>query len=410
MKNIPHQFSNLDKFYRALICVKELIEEEIPLRDENLGERLIRKGVIEPRNKDISIDDYLAEQDQLTASNRSYYTAARETRRFFELLGFLTVASDKSAYLSRSAIQILSIDSPEIRNVIWREAVLSMTVEGTDGELSHPYRILLKLLQDNPGIETRKLMLALESENDSGEEYQRIVELSTLDFETILTEIDITETKAKNAIKILPAIAEQLGDLVKNGNNSFPNAQISITEDDISTDILPDQTNSDGVPYSQYRSVTTQTIATDPIFNSITTATFDLGESIRKRQVRLAEHQDIVRILARFCDDNGYDLYEGKFDCLATKEDTALLFEVKTILESISDQEKQTIKGVGQLKYYDFSIVKRQMGYEEVIQYLVFSQKPEESMVEFCNEEDIVVLWIDGTTFKLNYTNDNFEL
>ena len=27
-----------------------------------------------------------------------------------------------------------------------------------------------------------------------------------------------------------------------------------------------------------------------------------------------------------------------------------------------------------------------------------------------CNEVDIVVLWIDGTTFKLNYTNDNFEL
>jgi len=80
------------------------------------------------------------------------------------------------------------------------------------------------------------------------------------------------------------------------------------------------------------------------------------------------------------------------------------------ILESVSDQEKQSIKGVGQLKYYKFSIVKRQMGYEEVIQYLVFSQKPEESLVEFCNEEDIIVLWLDGTTFKMNYTDDNFEL
>ncbi|MBK7971717.1 MAG: hypothetical protein IPK08_23800 [Bacteroidetes bacterium] len=78
-----------------------------------------------------------------------------------------------------------------------------------------PYRILLKLTQDKPGIETSKLMLALEAENDSQEEYERILALSELEFISILEEINISEHQARNAVKILPSFAVQAGDIRK---------------------------------------------------------------------------------------------------------------------------------------------------------------------------------------------------
>ncbi len=205
-------------------------------------------------------------------------------------------------------------------------------------------------------------MLALEAENDSIEEYERIIALSELSLEEILESTGTSESMGRNVVKILPGIAEQLGDIERRGNNAFPIGRIVITEDEISTEIPPDTTNPDGVPYSQYRPVTSGTIAVDPIFNTISTVSIDYTESIRIRQQRLAEHQEIVRQLGLLCE-------EGKFDCLSTMEETALVFEIKTILNSMSDQEKQTIKGVGQLKYYKFSIVNRQMEYEDIKEF-----------------------------------------
>lgn len=401
MKNIPHQFVQIDKFYRALVTVKDLIEEEIPLRDENLGERLLRNQVIFPNTPGQSIEDYLAEQSEKTPANRGYYTAGRETRRFFELLGLLTVADDKSAYLSPSAVLLLSTNSENARLSLWRDSLMRMGVEGNDGEISHPYRILLKLIQDNPGLQTKKLMLALDAENDSIEEYQRVLNLSNSTFEEILEELNITIHKARNAVKILPSLAEQLGDIERRGNNSYPVGQIIVTEDEISTEIPSGATNQDGVPYSQYRNVTSDTIAVDPVFNTSSSVTIDYTESIRIRQERLAEHQNIVRQLGQFCEQKEFDLYEGKFDCLSTMEETALVFEIKTILNSMSDQEKQTIKGVGQLKYYKFSIVNRQMEYEDIKEFLVYSQKPEVSLIEFCTAENINVVWLEDGVFKI---------
>jgi len=169
MKNIPHQFNSIDKYFSALETVKQLIEEETPLRDENLGEQLLRNGVINPGRAGQSIEEYLEEQSHKTPSNRGYHTAARETIKFFKLIGFLVVYDNKSGELTPRAIQLLSVNNPNARKLLWRDSFMQFGVEGVDGEISHPYRILLKLTQDKPGIETSKLMLALEAENDSKE-------------------------------------------------------------------------------------------------------------------------------------------------------------------------------------------------------------------------------------------------
>ncbi len=215
---------------------------------------------------------------------------------------------------------------------------------------------------------------------------------------------------AKNAVKILPGIAEQLKDIERRGNNSYSVGNVIITEDEISTEIPEESINQDGVPYSQFRQVTSGDIAKDPIFGNVSSVSIDLTESIRIRQNRLTHHQEIVRQLGLLCEQRGFDLYEGKFDCLSTADDKAIVFEVKTILYSMSDQEKQTIKGVGQLKYYKFSIVHKQMGYENIKEVLVYSQKPKDSLIEFCENENISILWLEDGVFKIYDGESNSDI
>jgi hypothetical protein len=103
--------------------------------------------------------------------------------------------------------------------------------------------------------------------------------------------------------------------------------------------------------------------------------------------------------LASIVEARGFGLFEGKFDCLAVKDGNALLFEVKTLLPSTSDEEKQTVKGVGQLKYYKFA--HQQMGHNNIKEFIVFSIRPSVGIIEFCTAENIFVMWRDGQTFRV---------
>lgn len=388
MKNFPHQFNDLTKLYNALAVAKRLIRNNTPLTDNNFGEQLTREGIYTYRNRELSVDEFLASEQLKPASNQGYLTVSRDIRRFFELLGFLTVLPDKSARLSPAANQLLRTASVDIQKQLWKNSLLQLGLEGTDGEVSHPYRILLKLVNTFPGIETPKLMLALEAENDSEEEFERISNLAQRTIDEIIADTGTSEAMAANAVKILPGIAEQLNDIERINSRAFPIGHVSVTEDEISTE--EDTTRR---ARASFRQATIDDIARDPNLNVVASVSIDLADAIRIRQQRLAEHQEIVRQLAFLNAQYGFSLYEGKFDCLAIKDEYALLYEVKTILPTASDLEKQTVKGVGQLKYYKFSIVHKEMGYDTIIDALVFSMRPENAIIEFCNSENMDVIW-----------------
>lgn len=404
MKNFPHQFNDLEKLFNALAVARKLIIKQTPLTDENFGEQLTREGIYTYRDKSLSIDEFLTKEQEKPASNRGYLTVSRDIRRFFELLGFITVFHDKTAKLSPAANQLLLTKSERERREVWKNALLQLGLEGTDGEVSHPYRILLKLVNTFQGIETPKLMLALEAENDSEEEFERISNLAQLSIEQIIADTGTTESMAANAVKILPGIAEQLGDIERINSRAYPIGQLVITEDEITTEEQPTRKAK-----AAYRETDLEGIAKDPNLNAVTSVSIDLAEAIRIRQRRLAEHQEIVRLLAELNARHGFKLYEGKFDCLAIKGDKALLYEVKTILLTASDEEKQTVKGVGQLKYYKFSIVHKEMGYTKIKELLVFSSKPDNGIIEFCSAENILVVWRTDDTFQIYNTQTNAD-
>lgn len=398
MKNFPHQFNDTNKLYSALAIVNELSRNHVPLTDENFGEQLTRHHIYTYRDKSLSIDKFLDLERQKPASNRGYLTVSRDIRRFFELLGFITVFPDKTVKLSSAANQLLRTSSNEIRKGLWKNALLQLGLEGTDGEISHPYRILLKLVNRFPGIETTKLMLALEAENDSDEEFERIIYLSQQSLEQIIIETGTTMSMAANAIKILPGIAEQIDDIQRLSNKAYPIGQLIITEDEITTE---EELTHSPKKVADFRKTSANEIAKNPNLTVITSVSIDLGEAIKIRQRRLVEHQEIVRSLALLNEKYQFKLFDGKFDCLAVKAESALLYEIKTIIQSKSDEEKQTVKGVGQLKYYKYSIVNKKMGFSKIKEILVFSQKPELGIIEFCDSENILVVWKNVEDFHI---------
>lgn len=406
MKNFPHQFNDLEKLLSALAVAKKLIDNNTPLTDENFGEQLTREGIYTYREKNLSIDQFLQKENQKPKANRGHLTVSRDIRRFLELLCFIVVLDDdKNSRLTTTGKQLLSATTVEQKNQLWKNALLQLALEGKDQEISHPYRILLKIVNTFPGIETSKLMLALEAKNDSEDEFERISALINLSLDKILKKTGTSSSMSANAVKILPGIAEQLKDIERISNKAYPTGHIVVTEDDISTEEL-DVTTKARAPF---REVTSSDIAKDPSINVVSSVSIDISEAIKTRQKRLADHQEIVRLLALLNEKCGFKLFGGKFDCLSVKGDKALLYEVKTILESTTDKEKQTIKGVGQLKYYKFSIVDQKMGLSDIREVLVFSRKPDIGIINFCASENIAVIWKEGNSFKIFNIHKNCD-
>ena len=399
MKNFPHQFNNLEKLFNALEVAKRLIDNNQALTDEKFGTELTYQGIYTYHDKTLSVAEYLKKEQLKVKSNRGYLTVSRDIRRFLELLGFITVFSDKKAILSLAAKELLQSQSENLRNELWKNAMLRLWLEGDNGEISHPYQILLKIVNKFPGIDTPKLMLALEAENDSEKEFNRITNLVQKPVEEIIEEIGTTRSIAANAVKILPGIGEQLKDIKRIANKAYPVENIVATEDELIT--LKEEYDIPTKEKTSFKEVTSEVIAKDPNLKVISSVNIELSDAIKTRQQRLAEHQEIVRLLAILNEKCGFKLFEGKFDCLGIKGDTALLYEVKTILESAPDQEKQTIKGVGQLKYYKFSIVQQQMEFSDIKEVLVFSRKPDTQIIDFCTAENIVVIWRDDDSFQI---------
>jgi hypothetical protein len=227
MKNFPHQFNDLSKLFNALLEAQTLVNSDLPLTDENFGEQLTKAGIYTYRNKSLTVNQYLKVEKAKPAANRGYLTVSRDIRRFFELLNFIVIRKDKYATITQSGQDILNTLDVNIRKDLWKNALLNLSLPDNNGNVSHPYRILIRLVNSLPGIETSKLMLALEAENDSEAEFDRVMNLAqNFSIPEIISIIGTSESMADNAVKILPGIGEQLGHIKRKGNVTFPNDNV----------------------------------------------------------------------------------------------------------------------------------------------------------------------------------------
>ncbi|MCT4508239.1 MAG: hypothetical protein N4A48_05655 [Tepidibacter sp.] len=121
----------------------------------------------------------------------------------------------------------------------------------------------------------------------------------------------------------------------------------------------------------------------------------DLTASIKTRKKRTQRHQDIVKLIALDLEREGYSLYENPMDCLAIKDkEPALLFEIKTLDGSTSDEKKQVQKAFSQLFYYE-EFNTREYNKNGIKKIAVFESRISEEHIIFFEKNNIKVAWIN---------------
>ncbi len=328
-------------------------------------------------------------------------------RRTLQVCGFLQANADEWDVTDRGR-ELLRANTPAVLYALWRAAMLALTLPDDGGAVSHPYRILLRLVSDNPGIESRKLLLALEARNDSVAEYRRVSRLVGMDFEAILRELTIGAANAANAVKILPSIAVQVGDIAKVRNLAFPLAFPVVAEDGVEPATAKSATRGATPARRKMASkpVTAATMAATPDYREGGQTVVDLADSIALRQRRTAQHQVLVRLMAATLEAAGFTLFENPFDCLARHCRAAILIEAKTLDGSPSDERRQAEKALGQIRGYAHFDIPNDVDASDLRQIVLFSERPSEEIATFLTTNDVEVVWPEDGTWKTSSSGE----
>lgn len=221
MKNFPHQINDIPKLIAALRVYRDLLIAGAVTSDDGiLGYALASALVYKFRNQrdesPSAIASRIASEKQKTPQNQGARTAARDIRRFFELAHFVDAHG-----ITKTGQNILDaggdVKDPVVQH-LWHTAMRDIAIPATNtsiNSVSHPYQVLLNLVKERPNLSSDRLALALEAETDSDEELQRILRIA--DSPDWIAQISCSEAQRKNAVKILPAIARQIGDITSTG-------------------------------------------------------------------------------------------------------------------------------------------------------------------------------------------------
>lgn len=400
MKNFPHQYARLEKLTDALRVAASVIDDGGHLgEDVEYGEALARAGLYTDRIGG-DVDAMLERERQKPASSQGTRTAAREMRRTLQICGFLRLEGSDWR-ISKRGREVLAAATPTATNALWRDAMLAVAL-GEGGAVSHPYRILLRLVFDNPGIEVRKLLLALEARDDSAAEYQRITRLAGADFDEIVRRLAIEKASAANAVKILPSIAVQVGDITKSQNRAYPLAFPVVAEDgaEPATAKVAARGATPVRRRAGSRPVTAATIAATPGFGESGPTFVDLAGSIALRQRRTAQHQALVRRMAAMLEAAGFALHEDPFDCLARRRRASLLIEAKTLDGSPTDERRQAERALGQIRGYAHFDIPYDVNAAGLRQIVLFSERPSDEMAAFLVDNGVEVVWPEGDAWR----------
>jgi hypothetical protein len=282
-----------------------------------------------------------------------------------------------------------------------------MAHDGGDGERSHPYQVLLRLVAKKPGITRAKCALALEAKNDSDSELDRIVKLADLEEDEIRKEIGETESNWDNAKKILPRFAEELGDVRKSHGEFFVSdapGQIGLPGE-----WLPSQKTKAGLRRPRSSSaVTSETIARIRTPEQWDESEELLGyevdpEALKARKAklrsRLMRHNAMVQKLAKCLQSEGAELYENPFDCLACFPTEGVLAEVKSLDGTEKDEIARVRDALGQLLYYESFVTQPLVKGKVLKKVACFESKISDQHLAWLQENDIQVVWDTGKGF-----------
>lgn len=377
----------MSRLTKALSVFNNLIQEGANIQDDGVvGDAFAKAGVYtfrEQQNR--TVEDLLAEEHRKDIGSQGTRTCARELRRFFSLLGFLTLSSPQGWTLTAEGTRLTEflVDPlhPEAK-IIWKTALRNMALTDEAGT-SHPYLILLRLVEENPGIDTQMLGLCFEVSDDSDQEFRRINQLviSGSGIE-VFESLGISRHQMRNSVKILPSIARQIGDIRESNDKCFREE---------TAELEPEPTTR-----SRSQSILRRRpyVPTSAQESHIVTPECP-GPHIREYDADLVaersqDHDECIRKLSILIPME-FEQYEGLYDFLAVDASKALLAEVKTIRD---DEARQVRLALGQLLYYEYFEVQPLYPTHEVHKIFVTDQPVTNEIVAFLDGVNVGVVWL----------------
>ncbi len=412
MKGFPNQVADLNKLATGMQALVRVLDGgQDAANDGVLGAELVRAGVAGTGHAPMPIDAYLELQRSKSTSNQSFRTTARGLRELYRLFGFIddsgarvivTPTGRQAAHFAGAALGPEQIE-------FWRRVIRNVAHGGGQTEESHPYQVLLRLVGRMPGITRAKCALALEARNDTAAELDRIAALADYDEDVIRARIGVSQSNWDNAKKVLPSLAEQLGDVavvVRDRVKTYRLADAPGKAD------VPDGPGS-APPFARpptatpraprsSRSVTPETIGragtadrSDEVAPPPPSADpAAAAAAIRLRQDRLRRHNLLVQALARRLAACGARLHEDPFDILALIDSIGILVEVKSLDGTDDDERLRVRDALSQLLYYE-AFAAAPIVRKDAIRKIACFERPisEDHRVWLNTEAEIGVIW-----------------
>jgi hypothetical protein len=401
MKGFPNAVADVEKLGLGLRCVSDLLAKgKNPKDDGVLGEALVRAKITGPRDKRVTVQEYIRTQRLKTHDRQSMRATARLLREFYRLLGFIQEKGNK-IILSKDGQQIAAFKGRFLstaEKAIWTTALVGMEHYGGEVKSSHPYRVLLNLVGKKPGISRAKCALALEAKDDSKTELDRIIKLSDFSEQEIRAKISVSKSNWDNAKKILPSLAEQLGDVLKRGDSLFPAASL------LGGGKSPTRIAKKTGATRSSRRVTASSIAraaTSEDFDEVplpsTSDPKAVAAAIKLRRVRLRRHNLLVQDFARRLTPLLLD--EDPFDILAHDKTQAILVEAKTLDSSAADERDRVREALSQLLYYENFNLAPSLRKIRLHKIALFEGRISSRLGEWLNSFGIGVVWKERDDF-----------
>jgi hypothetical protein len=405
LRNFPHQINQLEKLHASLAACADLLEDGAnPLDDGELGYACARAGVyafrglVEPSAAEI--ERRIATEQRKKTSDQGPRTFARDLRRTLYLMGLLEIHDD-TASISPIGQRLLQFDagSADAEYItLWREAILRITLAptATHPNALRPAPVILKIVQEFPDIEKRWLALAFEAGDESDAEYRRIRAMIVADdFERAMRDIGASEFQAANAVKIIPALLEQVGLIHIDGSR----CGITAEGEGIRAGRTRTVVSRRGAARRRRRAGSLEANVTRPEDIIIPPAAGGRREPDREAMIaalaaleaRTREHQELLRKLDMRQTRDRFDLFAK-----SSVRNEGLLFEVKA-------GENFLLQGrlaLGQLCLYEHFDVRPGLGQEpRILKVAVFDGEPGQDVREFLAAYEVHCLAFVAGTF-----------
>ena len=391
MKNFPHQINQLQRLTNGLRVFVRLIDRGRNIDDDGVvGDALARSGVYTFRNAaGQSVQRLLGLEHAKPRGSQGTRTCARDLRRFFGLLGLISHDENGAWRASEEARDLLRLirvaDEPRAHE-LWHAALLELRLEDQRGT-SHPYRILLRLVAELPALPKPYSGLCLEANDDSAAEFGRIRRIASRPNPTATMDGLAGPHMARDSIKILPSLAEQLGDIINNHGSLTVSPRVA----DTLLYSAPTRTRGDALGNLVRHRFTPPRRRV----RGLRRGAQRRGPTVRRYDpdligARFDAHEDCLdRFSQQF--PPALDKFQAIYDLLIVSARSLLLVEAKTIRD---DERLQVRTALGQLYFYERFEVRPVYPETEILKLLLTDRAISRELCEFLTQCKVGVVWV----------------